>query len=172
MSTDPITRLPAAFGDVLVRRRNERKRTVDALAAAAGLSANEIASLECGDYGPTLQDFFRIANALGEEPAILFIDVVATWRGDDADRLLYPSRPSSFERLYRLGYHHRIGDFREQERTYGSVAEATHNADRLNKQRHERGVKLLDTVTTYVRMESAPLRVPEANSESGQTPTA
>ena len=144
----------------------------EALAAAAGLSANEIASLECGDYGPTLKDFFRIANALGEEPAILFIDVVATWRGDDADRLLYPSRPSSFERLYRLGYHHRIGDFREQERTYGSVAEATHNADRLNKQRHERGVKLLDTVTTYVRMESALLRVPEANSESGQTPTA
>ena len=154
MSTDdPITRLPAAFGDVLVRRRNERKRTVEALAAATGLSAVEIASLERGAYGPTLKDFFRIASALGEEPAILFIDVMAAWRGDDADRSLYPSRPSGFERLYRLGYHHKIGDFREQERTYGSVAEATHTADRLNKQRHERGVRLLDTVTTYIRME-------------------
>ena len=152
MNTDPIERLPAAFGDVLVRHRNERKRTVEALAAATGLSVTEIVSLECGNYGPTLKDFFRIAKALSEDPASLFIDVVAEWRGDDADRSLYPSRASNFERLYRLGYHHKIGDFREQEKTYGSIAEATHTAERLNKQRHERGVKLLDTVTTYVRM--------------------
>ena len=153
MSTDPVTRLPAAFGDVLVRRRNERKKTVEALAAATGLSVTEIASLECGDYGPTLKDFFRIAKALGEDPAILFIDVIAVWRGDEADRSLYPSRPSNFERLYRLGFHQKIGDFREKEKTYGSVAEATHAAVRLNEQRHVRGVKLLDTVTTYIRMD-------------------
>jgi transcriptional regulator with XRE-family HTH domain len=102
MSPDSIERLPLAFADVLVRRRNEQKRTVEALAAATGLSATEIASLERGDYGPTLKDFFRIAIALGEEPAILFIDVVAAWRGDGEDSALYPSRPSSFERLYRL----------------------------------------------------------------------
>lgn len=62
---------------------------------------------------------------------------------------------------------------REQERSYGSVAEATHNADTLNKQRHERGAKLLDTVTTYVRMEFIRFKwEPEANSDSGETPTA
>ena len=172
MSIDPVERLPAALGVVLVRRRDERKRTVKALAVATGLSAAEIASLERGDYGPTLKDFFRIASALGDEPAILFIDLVAAWRGDDADRSLYPSRPSSFERLYRLGYHHKIGDFREQERTYGSIAEATHAAGRLNKQRHERGVKLLDIVTTYVRMEWTSLTCkPEANADSGETRT-
>jgi transcriptional regulator with XRE-family HTH domain len=106
MSVDPVNRLPAAFGDLLARRRNERKRTLEALAAATGLSAVEIASLERRDYGPTLKVFFRIANALGEEPALLFIDVVAAWRGDDADRAFYPSR---FERLYRLGYHTKLG---------------------------------------------------------------
>jgi transcriptional regulator with XRE-family HTH domain len=153
MGIESMERLYKAFGNLLVSRRRERKWTAYALATAAGMSESEVVGLELGEYGPTLKDLFRIAWALREEPTILLIDVVAEWRGDDADRSLYPSRPSNFERLYRLGYHHKIGDFREQEKTYGSVAEATHAAVRLNEQRHVRGVKLLDTVTTYIRMD-------------------
>ena len=153
MSADPIARLPAVFGDVLARRRDERSRTVETLASSTGLSATEVASMERGDYELTLKDVFRIARAIGEEPAMLFVDVVAAWRGDDTDRSLYPSRPSSFERLHRLGYYHKPGDFREQPRTYDSVSEAIHIAGRLNEQRRARGVRLLDYVCTYVCMD-------------------
>lgn len=150
MSTDPLSRLRYAFGNVLVRYRRERQLTVEALASAVGWSTAEVASMECGDYAPSLKDLFRIASAFGQEPAILFVDVVADWRGDDMVRA---TRASDFARLYRLGYHHRRpGDFREQERTYGSNAEAMHAADRLNQQRHQRGVALLDTVCIYIRM--------------------
>ena len=170
MNSDPLLRLLPAFGTLLIQRRVERNWTVEALADAIQSSVCEVSSMQRGEYGPTLPEFFRIARVIGEEPVMLLIDLIAAWRGDDADRSLYPSRPSSFERLYRLGYHYKIGDFREQERTYGSVAEATYNAERLNKQRHARGVKLLDTVTTYVRIASAGLAwEPEADAGSGET---
>jgi len=149
MTTNPLSRLRYAFGNVLVRYRRERKLTVEALAAAVGWSTSELTSMECGDYAPSLKDLFRIASAFGQEPAILFVDVVADWRGDDMVRA---TRSSDFAKLYRLGYYHRPGDFREQERTYSSDVEATHAADRLNQQRHERGVARLDTLCIYIRM--------------------
>jgi len=149
MSTDPLSRLRHAFGNVLVRYRRERKLTVEAVAAAVGWSTAEVASMECGDYAPSLKDLFRVASAFDEEPAILFIDVVAAWRSNDGVPM---TRASDFARLYRLGYHHKPGDFREQERVYSSDAEAMHAADRLNQQRHQRGVVLLDTVAVYIRM--------------------
>ena len=154
MSTDPIARLITAFGQVLARHRRERKMSCHALANVAGLSKESdiIIGLECGDFGPTLTDFFRIAWALGEDPMLLFIDLVAALRADPTDLGLYKSRASDFERIYRLGYHHKPGDFREQDRTYGSDAEATHAASILNQQRHQRRVALLDTICVYVRM--------------------
>ena len=157
MSADPLLRLAPAFGDVLVRRRSERHWTGEALATATGLSAMEIASMERGSYGPTLLDLFRIARALDEQPVMLLIDVIAAWRADPTDTL-HNSRHSDFARLFRLGYHHKPGDFRELPTVYYSVAESTHAAGKLNAQRHTRGVALLDTVCVYVRLESLSLR--------------
>lgn len=157
MSTDPLLRLLPAFGDVLVRHRDQRHMTVDALATAAGLCVAEVKGLERGEYGPTLKDVFRLASALAEEPLMLLVDVVADWRTDQTDTL-HQSRPSDFPRLFRLGYHHKPGDFRELPSAYYSVAESTHAAAKLNAQRHSRGAALLDTVTVYVRLDYINLR--------------
>jgi transcriptional regulator with XRE-family HTH domain len=151
MSADPLLRLAAAFGDVLVRCRTKRNWTLDALAGASGLSRTEIRSMEAGDYGPSLLEFFRIAEALGEQPVMLLVDVVSAWRADPTDTL-HSSRPSDFAQLFRLGYHHKPGDFRELPNAYCSVAESTHVAGKLNAQRHMRAMALLDTVTVYVRL--------------------
>ena len=165
MSTNPLLRLAPAFGDVLVRHRAERKLTVDALATASGLSAAKIRGFELNDYWPTLKDAFCIASALGEEPLMFLAEVVAAWRAEPTD-ILHQSRPSDFARLFRLGYHHKPGDFRELTPVYYSVAESTHAASKLNGQRHARGVALLDTVTIYVRLGYVCLR-----SYDGQMPT-
>jgi transcriptional regulator with XRE-family HTH domain len=148
---DAIERVPTAFGDVLVRHRRERKWTVEALATAIGLSAIEIASLERGDYGPTLKDFFRIASAMREEPAVLFIDLVATWRTDPTDYGLYKSRPSDCTTLFRLGYFHDPGDFRELPTTYGSKELAMNAAAGLNVLRRGKGQRPVDVLLTYAR---------------------
>jgi transcriptional regulator with XRE-family HTH domain len=148
---DAIERVPTAFGDVLVRHRRERKWTIDALATAIGLSAIEIASLERGDYGPTLKEFFHIASALREEPTVLFIDLVAARRTDPTDYDPYKSRPSDCTKLFRLGYPHDPGDFRELPTTFGSTELAVHAAAGLNVLRRARGQQQVDVVLTYTR---------------------
>jgi transcriptional regulator with XRE-family HTH domain len=152
MSADPFeTRVPDAFSRVLIRHRMDRKMTHEALAKRAGLvDPKAVEIFERGEAPPTLTEFFKLAAALGEEPGFLFIDVIDEWRREVGD--IYRTRPSDFARLFRLGYYHKPGDFRELDRAYGSMAEATGTAERLNQQRHERRVALLDTVCIYVRM--------------------
>ena len=157
MSADPLLRLPPAFGAVLIRRRKEKNLTADVLAISAGLSAAEIESMERGEHGLSLMDFFRLAGALGEEPTFLLIDLITAWR---VDRSFLPARcrPSDFERLFRLGYDSGDGNFRELSSTYWSVAQATDAAAKMNPQRHLRGVEMVDMVTIYVRLHSLYLR--------------
>jgi transcriptional regulator with XRE-family HTH domain len=158
MSADRFeTRLHEAFGRVLTRRRIECNMTPEALAVRAALNDTKAVSLfERGDAPPTLTEFFKIAAALAEEPAFLFNDVIEEWRSEVAD--IYKTRASDFARLFRLGYYHKPGDFRELSTAYYSVAEATHAARKLNAQRHTRRVALLDTVTVYVRLSYVNLR--------------
>jgi transcriptional regulator with XRE-family HTH domain len=164
MSTDPINRLPAAFGKLLSRwLRDERRVTYQQVAVALDLYSQVlVVEMEVGKREPTLTQLFQLADALGEPPAILFVDIVTAWRTDPSDRGVYKSRASDFARLYRLGYHHKPGDFRELDRTYDHLPIATHTAQRLNEQRRSRGVAPLDTVCTYVRLDYSRL------DESGQ----
>ena len=163
MSADPLSRLLPAFADVLARHRAKRNWSVDAFATAVGISPIEIRSMERGDYGPSLLEFFRIAEALNEKPALLLTELIEVWRADPMETRRQ-SRASDFARLFRLGYHHKPGDFRELLTPYFSVAEATHAAGMFNAHRHSRGVALLDTVTVYVRLDSVSLR-PEVTQE-------
>ena len=125
---------------------------MEAISKSSGLAVEEIDGIERGEREPAITEFFWLARALREEPAILFTDVIAAWQGDGGDSPLYKSRPSEFARLYRLGYYHKAGDFREQDRAYLSEAAAIYIAGQLNEQRHARGVARLDTITLYIRM--------------------
>jgi hypothetical protein len=82
----------------------------------------------------------------------------------DPTENLQQSRASDFTRLFRLGYHHKPGDFRELATPYYSVAEAVHAAGKLNAQRYTRGVALLDTVTVYIRLDYVSFR-PDPDKE-------
>jgi transcriptional regulator with XRE-family HTH domain len=145
-------RLSVAFGRVLARFRAQRKLTSETLALAGGFSGrDEVESMEHGHREPALSELFRIAKALGEPPGLLFIDVVDAWRADPTHDAFYKTRASDFARLYRLGYYEAPRDFREQQRTYTTLDEATATAGKLNCARHSRRLKLLDTVCIYIR---------------------
>jgi transcriptional regulator with XRE-family HTH domain len=163
MSPGPIERLPIAFGRVLARRLGAKPGTALALAGSVGLTEDEVIEMERGEREPALTEFCRIARALGDPPTILLIDVIATWVDADA---LHATRASDFVRLYRLGYHHKPGDFRELGASYYSAPEAAHAAGKLNGQRHARGMALIDTICVYVRLDYVSLR-----AESGQGAT-
>ena len=158
MNDDPLQRLLPAFGTLLIQHRVERNWTVEALAAAIQLSDAEAKSMERGEYGPTLPEFFRIARAFGEEPIILLVDLITAWRTDPTDYRLYKSRGSDLAKLYRLGYHHDPGDFRELPRTYGLLDQATGAATALNATRRSKRLPLLDTVSVYVRLANLTVR--------------
>jgi transcriptional regulator with XRE-family HTH domain len=165
MSTDPINRLPGAFGKLLTRLRVEQNLTQEAFSVAAGLTDSAaVTTMERGEREPALTEFFRIASASRSSPAILFIDVIAEWRADPTDYLHYKSRASDFTRAYRLGYHHDPGDFREQPQAYGSIDDAAGAARRLNVTRHRRKLPPLNTVLIYVRIGSVSFR-PDADEE-------
>ena len=152
MNADPITRLPMAFGNVLERLRRERGWDAEALANAANLSPREVQGMEGGTHIPTLLGFFRLAIALGESPVILLAEVVSAWRADPSDHGLYKSRPSDLARLYRLGYFHDPGDFRELPQVYESQDHATADARKLKVLRGNLKVAPPDAVTIYVRV--------------------
>ena len=160
MSADPIERLPILFGRVLARRRDLKRVTTLALAESVGLTEDEVIQTERGQREPALTEFFRIARALGDPPTVLLIDVITAWL--DADPL-HATRAADFVRLFRLGYHHKPGDFRELGTSYYSVPEAAHAAGKLNGHRNARGVALIDTICVYVRLDYVSLR-----SDSGQ----
>jgi transcriptional regulator with XRE-family HTH domain len=145
-------RLLPSLGFLLIQHRNKLKWSVNALAAATEISVPELKSMERGHYSPTLPEFFRIASALGKEPVMLLIDLIAAWRADPTDYRLYKSRASDLTKLYRLGYHHDPGDFRELPRTYGLLDQATGAASVLNVTRRSKRLPPLDTVLTYARV--------------------
>ena len=152
MNADFVNPLGAAFATLLRRRCVERKLTQEALVIAAGLAEGTVAKMERGNLEPTLTEFFKIAAALNTSPAILLMDVIQEWRHDPRDLGLYKSRASDLSTLYRLGYHHDPGDFRELPRTYGLLDQATGAAQALNAARRSKRLPVLDTVLIYVRL--------------------
>jgi transcriptional regulator with XRE-family HTH domain len=157
MSHHDSEKIQSAFGAALARARRERNMTPEVLGDASRLSGNLIRHYECGEYAPTLVDFFRIAWALGKEPVLLLVDMVGQWRANPRDLGLYKSRTSDLAKLYRLGYHPDVGEFCELPRTYDHIDAALLAARMLNDTRRLRGRPLLDTVTTYVRLANAPV---------------
>ena len=161
MSADPFLRLPEVFGAVLARMRRARNLSTQDLATACRLSESEIRGLEVGDYAPYFKDIFRLALGLGESPAVLLAEVINAWRADPADYGLYKSRPSDLTRLYRLGYFHDPGDFRELPRVYGQIDQATGAVRSLNASRRAKTLPLLDTICIYVRVGTVAFRPDE-----------
>lgn len=154
MSDDAMSRLSGAFGRVVARMRQERKRSIEDLATACGLTLTDIQSIEAGSFLLTFTDLFRLAAGVGQSPIILLIEVINEWRSDPTDLGLYKSRPSDLTRLYRLGYYHNAGDFREHSTTFGHLDHAIAAARILNTTRHSKRLPLLDTVLLYVRFTS------------------
>lgn len=146
MTIDPITRLPSAFETVLVRLCRQRNLAPQAFTITATRS---------------LQDFFRVADALGESPVTLLTEVITAWRADPIDLGLYKSRPSDLTRLYRLGYFHDPGDFRELPRVYGQMDQATGAVSSLNASRRAKSLAPLNTICIYVRVRSVAFRPDE-----------
>ena len=91
---------------------------------------------------------------LRDESWLILMDLMTTLRTEPDDKVIIKTRVHDFNRLFRLGYHHDVWDFREHTTTYTSFDSALSYAEMLNIDRKRKGKPLLDNVLTYVRVAS------------------
>lgn len=58
-------------GRVIQRFREEKKQSQELLSGFAGIGRTHLSAIERGERKPTLETFFKIAEALGTRPSII-----------------------------------------------------------------------------------------------------
>ena len=154
MSDDPLERLPLALGKVVARCRLERGWSLDELVGALGgrEEVDEMFLIEQGHSEPTLTELFRFSRVFGMEPSLFVLDVIAEWRGDGSDGLLYRHRACDFARRFTLGFYQEPGGFRELPAAYQTFDQATAGARATSIARRKKFRKPVDTICMYVRL--------------------
>lgn len=62
-------------GKVLQRCREEKKLSQELLSGLAGIGRTHLSAIERGQRRPTLDTFFRIAEAMGVKPSVLMAEI-------------------------------------------------------------------------------------------------
>lgn len=60
-----------AVGRVLQRFREQKKQSQELVSGFAGIGRTHLSAIERGERKPTLDTFFKIANALGVKPSVI-----------------------------------------------------------------------------------------------------
>ena len=152
--------LPQLFGALLRQRRELLNLSREEVAKMLDEDEVYIKDIELGTSEPTLSQLFKITRLLRDEPWTLLMDLMTTWRTEPDDKVIIKTRVHDFNRIFRLGYHQDVWDFREHAVTYVTFDAAMSSAEMLNAVRKQKGKPLLDSVLTYVRVASSPLKEP------------
>ena len=62
---------PIVVGQVIQRFREEKRQSQELLSGFAGIGRTHLSAIERGERKPTLETFFKIADALGVRPSVL-----------------------------------------------------------------------------------------------------
>ena len=62
-------------GRVIQRVREQKKLSQEVVSGLAGIGRTHLSAIERGERKPTLEIFFRIADALGMRPSVLMSEV-------------------------------------------------------------------------------------------------
>lgn len=152
--------LPKLFGELLKQRREAFNLSREQIAKELDEDEVYIKDMELGTVEPTLSQLFTIARMLRDEPWLILMDLVTTLRTESDDKVIIKTRVHDFNRIFRLGYHQGVWDFREHTATYGSFDDAMSASEMMNIDRKRKGKALLDSVLTYVRVSYSTIKEP------------
>ena len=62
-------------GQVLQRKREQKKLSQEVVSGLAGIGRTHLSSIERGERKPTLETFFKIAEALNIRPSVLLAEI-------------------------------------------------------------------------------------------------
>ena len=64
-------------GQVLQRKREQKKLSQEVISGLAGIGRTHLSAIERGERKPTLETFFKIAEALNIRPSVLLAEIEA-----------------------------------------------------------------------------------------------
>ena len=64
-------------GQVIQRKREQKKLSQDVVSGLAGIGRTHLSAIERGERKPTLETFFKIAEALNIRPSALMAEIEA-----------------------------------------------------------------------------------------------
>ena len=64
-------------GQVIQRKREQKKLSQEVVSGQAGIGRTHLSAIERGERKPTLETFFKIAEALNIRPSILMAEIEA-----------------------------------------------------------------------------------------------
>lgn len=62
-------------GQVLQRKREQKKLSQEVISGLAGIGRTHLSAIERGERKPTLETFFKIAEALNTRPSVLMAEI-------------------------------------------------------------------------------------------------
>jgi transcriptional regulator with XRE-family HTH domain len=62
-------------GQVLQRKREQKKLSQEVVSGLAGIGRTHLSAIERGERRPTLETFFKIAEALNIRPSVLLAEI-------------------------------------------------------------------------------------------------
>ena len=64
-------------GQVIQRKREQKKLSQEVISGLAGIGRTHLSAIERGEQKPTLETFFKIAEALNSRPSVLMAEIEA-----------------------------------------------------------------------------------------------
>ena len=62
-------------GQVLQRKREQKKLSQEVISGLAGIGRTHLSAIERGERKPTMETFFKIAEALNIRPSVLLAEI-------------------------------------------------------------------------------------------------
>ena len=62
-------------GQVIQRKREQKKLSQEVVSGLAGIGRTHLSAIERGERKPTLETFFKIADALNIRPSVLMAEI-------------------------------------------------------------------------------------------------
>ena len=66
---------PVIVGNVIQKSREDRKKSQEIVSGLAGIGRTHLSAIERGERRPTLDTFYKIAEALGMKPSELMTEI-------------------------------------------------------------------------------------------------
>lgn len=64
-------------GQIIQRKREQKKLSQEVISGLAGIGRTHLSAIERGERKPTLETFFKIAEALNTRPSVLMAEIEA-----------------------------------------------------------------------------------------------